>query len=894
MARLPSTRSAHKKETAKRRAKLEEPEENSYVDDGEPIRLLMMKGLPSLDSRRGIPRKSMSSELESLEMLKTEPSLWVRFSANDKCKALKRLYQEGPYNCFSIKDCNSEPCPLFTSINDAVEHCNNCIKPMYSTYSNGRASEFRALEKQLKSRYVKEALFASNQVECLSCPRMFSHHYGLLYHLDRCNVDIAERPWKCYKCGYTTTQDQSDLHLAYCGLTEEELRIKKELDEMFENSGAARKEMYKAINEQMSIASQNAGLNMSPGDGENNLEEIAAEKALEIILSTPSTIRSTRKRRHPVSLSAGYIPPDSSRVRISNSGALRFRFRKSEITSNPPCISDWVRYTDFVLKSGMSTELEQSKETLCRTLREIKSGAWVAVYEHPRVHFDLEKSSLPFKEIKNASNVSEDCLPPGIKRLKVFETTSVRVEEESDDFIYAGYAGGPIHTIEFAPNKLSENEEVFVTLVYPSETDLITSTWKTDDGFCQFWKLCYDSTTKRQSIKPWFVLRHDHGLLLTATWLDRKNKTDESLIGYLALGTSQGTVLIYRVSSESVNTGSANYVPVVFYEPDIVLSIENRLLNTENSLLEMSGMLEEEMSFQPPILRLAWCSQGPAQYVCASNAAGEIVTWNLLESFKEPYILKDLEWGSPAVDVCFQKGYELAVAFRERLIRVYDVTNWECVLEEATVRTAGSRVMSEPRCFPGLIAFQSEYAACGDTQATALAYISSDVQSQGYFVVPLANSHFLQTFDVSVSTINGIVASCGADGQLHVSANGKMAANLSIIDCAFSLKKTSLSLTRRRLTKVQDLKNAVIKESIISHKDICENLWLEIRADVPKEGKDVEYAAIDTRVESLNAIGTNKFSKSTVITGGQAGLLFCRPLNFEGDGDVLSRKYQRK
>ncbi|PIO60184.1 hypothetical protein TELCIR_18325 [Teladorsagia circumcincta] len=56
----------------------------------------------------------------------------------------------------------------------------------------------------------------------------------------------------------------------------------------------------------------------------------------------------------------------------------------------------------------------------------------------------------------------------------------------------------------------------------------------------------------------------------------------------------------------------------------------------------------------------------------------------------------------------------VALAFRERLVRVYDVRSYECSLEENAVRTAGSRVTSQPRLFSGFFAFQSEYFATGD------------------------------------------------------------------------------------------------------------------------------------------------------------------------------------
>ncbi|KAK6059002.1 hypothetical protein COOONC_03406 [Cooperia oncophora] len=54
------------------------------------------------------------------------------------------------------------------------------------------------------------------QLPCIECGRLFTHHYGLLYHVERCNVSEEEMPWKCYRCSIHTTRAKSHEHLREC------------------------------------------------------------------------------------------------------------------------------------------------------------------------------------------------------------------------------------------------------------------------------------------------------------------------------------------------------------------------------------------------------------------------------------------------------------------------------------------------------------------------------------------------------------------------------------------------------------------------------------------------------------------------------------------------------
>uniref|UniRef100_A0A1I7WJP0 WD_REPEATS_REGION domain-containing protein n=1 Tax=Heterorhabditis bacteriophora TaxID=37862 RepID=A0A1I7WJP0_HETBA len=95
----------------------------------------------------------------------------------------------------------------------------------------------------------------------------------------------------------------------------------------------------------------------------------------------------------------------------------------------------------------------------------------------------------------------------------------------------------------------------------------------------------------------------------------------------------------------------------------------------------------------------------------------------------------------------------------------------------------GAKVTTQPRLFSGLFTYQSEYFASGDVPANGVSFISTEAKMGGFFIVPMANRyiikllnlailnclyfrHDLMTWDVSVSSINGIVASSGVDGRV--------------------------------------------------------------------------------------------------------------------------------
>ncbi|VDM65653.1 unnamed protein product [Strongylus vulgaris] len=140
--------------------------------------------------RLQLKKQTHASEVEisSLEQLKEEPSLWLRIDDIKKLDVLKRLFtNERKIECFAIPK-EGRKCPILTSYEAAIKHLDSCVLPMYLTFIGERASLFRKLDTKLQTRYIREAMNLKLELPCLVCGRMFAHHYGLRYHVERCNV----------------------------------------------------------------------------------------------------------------------------------------------------------------------------------------------------------------------------------------------------------------------------------------------------------------------------------------------------------------------------------------------------------------------------------------------------------------------------------------------------------------------------------------------------------------------------------------------------------------------------------------------------------------------------------------------------------------------------------
>ncbi|KHJ99408.1 zinc finger, C2H2 type [Oesophagostomum dentatum] len=828
-----------------------------------------------LKLRRTSSTKEQSAELpvKSLEELKAEPAIWLRISESAKLNILKQFFPDEKIECFAIPRLGKK-CPAFTNYEDAISHLNDCVQPMYLTFIGDRSTEFRKLDKKLRSRYVREAMNLKLQLPCLECGRMFGHQYGLMYHVDRCNVADEEIPWKCYRCGFQATRAESFEHLRNCwheggGKLDEECvgNVMGALGDVNLRSGK-------------SIPKDGADETIVINGESRPLSELSAKDALKAVIGPEVSLMTPKrrcKRANRASITSGVIPPSSNRMSLTGDGKVRFKFRKADVKGCVAGIAEYPTYVESVKQAHEQWVRDTAALPYCARLLEIKSSKWKSTHLSSRLPF-ISKESVGFRIQENVDKNSYQEVPPSCQRLGMF--SSVEIERDTHDYASVAYCGGPINAISIAPNTLPSGEEVVVIVTYPCDTSLVGKDMKTTQGLVQFW--LHSSEGSRSKIRPWFIMRSNFGVVFDAHWLDRPSSSeDDTLIGFLALSTAQGVLLLYRIDTTTVSSTASDPKKLPVFEPDpgLILRQSGPLAANDTAQTEDSAP-----HFPPPLLSIAWCTRDEAQHIVAVNAAGAAVIWDLHRSTDAPYVLLDASWCSPVARAAFINGFEVALSFRERIIRVYDVRTYECTLEEGRVRTAGSRVTGQPRLFSGFFTYQSEYFASGDVPCNGVSFVCPETKADAFFVVPLANRHEFMTWDVSASPMNAVVATCGADGKLLLSANGRLVTPSHTSDYGFSLLKTALCIVRRRIAipEKESIQELVSKmeapseggastanggdppkkracPSYSTHELAVQNLWLDIHLNPDSKGirSQTQFSSLDLRIESLNCVATN-------------------------------------
>ncbi|KJH41983.1 zinc finger, C2H2 type [Dictyocaulus viviparus] len=805
------------------------------------------------------PNKTVA--VPSLEKLKAEPSTWLHLDEDEKFGVLKTYFPDKVI-CFSVTSGSNE---------------------------DGRVDQFRLLDKKTRARYVREGMALNLQLPCLECGRSFTHQYGLIYHIDRCNVGDEKAPWKCPRCACQLTRALSHEHRKKCcymerghqpsGSTSTPSLVEELCDVNLKSGKSIIKE-----------TSEKAAINGAP----KLIKNVSAEEAVNDVSDQKQTFLAPKRRRVggcKVSVSAGVIPENSTRASITEDGKIRFKFRKADTKGNFVGLAGYSRYLGQVRKSLEQWKKEVAALPYCSPLLEIQPSLWSTTFDTSLLLFS-KKESIGFRIFETNKLVDEMNIPESCHRLPALKAVGL---ENGGETMTVAYCGGPINAIRVAPNSTPNDEEVVAVVTYPCERTLIGNDMRNSEGFVQFW--LHSNSEQKSNINTWFILKSNYGLVFDVQWLDRPRSTShETLIGFIALSTAQGVILIYRLDTTSVpiTCDNTQNFPVVDPSPAIVLQ-------QQKVLYDKSGN-EISNSYPPPIHAIAWSAKDNAQYIVGVNAAGAAIIWDLQRSLDAPHVLLDPTWSSPVTAAVFINGFEVALSFRERLVRVYDVRSYECSLEENTVRTAGSRVSSQTRLFSGFFAFQSEYFASGDVPTNGVCFICTEAKSHGYFVLPLANRHELMTWDVAASCTNAVVASCGVDGRLLLSANGRLVTFGSTMDYGFSVLRSSLTISRRRVceSEAESLKKLPIKSeslegtseltenrkdspracpSYTTHEETVQHLWLDIslKPDAQIRRTRLDYSALDLRIESLNCVTTNNLPRAVVFTGGQAGLMFIRP-----------------
>ncbi|CAD6184513.1 unnamed protein product [Caenorhabditis auriculariae] len=874
-------------------------------------------------SRKGRPKKNGSSVEMSLESLQKQPSLWMQVSDSDRLRVLADLFDGEPrVVCFGFHDTEEVS---FSSCEEALEHVNACCsRAMYDYYKDEKVDEFRMLDKELQTQYIREAMsMGGGKARCLVCGREFSHRYGLFYHVMRCNLDDQDRPWKCYRCGFLSTTQNSRAHLEQCWTGEN--RSCRELAGLSKDT----LDMARTIN------GGDALLAVSGGTLDTTI--VSAEEAVQRLLKganlTPGPLNGLHRPRgrNGRQISVTDFAAESGRKGFNSKGQPRFKFRRSEIraTGGVSDISDYFKLVKSYGETKKEWDEEIVKSSLCNGIVKIKSRKFslTEIEDGDPILPVFQRKSVTLRCIDEFNGNEENTVPQG-KRIEVLRSESLEIpqKDQEDDApsggssqTLAAFCGSPINCIRVAPNTLPNGDTVVCVCTFPHEevlheevlSDLPDPSEEPNSSVAvQFWRL----SPNGPKTHIWFVLHlRNRGAVLDARWLNRaqsEGKNEKTLVGFIALSTSHGEVLIYRIDSTSVSYESEN-AEEVFVEKEgaenvLVVEITEDLTLSQNTDLpdlysDSKTNRAAEKVHGPPITAITWCASSGGQWLVGVNAMGALIVWGLNDPKAAPKVILDKEWMSPAVDVAFMSPEFVAVAFREKLIRIYDVRTWEAVGEESAVRTAGSRVMCEPRVLSGFATFQSDYAA-GSTPATYLTAGINFVHSgdeRGFVVVPLANEHELIMWNSSLCPENGTVATCGVDGKLIVSANGLVTPRGSKFDSLFNFSRTLIQLLRRRVGPVdapylaapqsenfddqqKSAKDEDAIECFVTHEKVVENMWIDVSFQpVPSEKRvRLPQSCRDQRIESLNAVDV-AFAGNMCwsFVGGEAGLLFVVPSN---------------
>ncbi|KAF1769687.1 hypothetical protein GCK72_001504 [Caenorhabditis remanei] len=790
---------------------------------------------------------------EDVEKYRNSPILWLKVSQKEE--TLEKIVGKN-YSCFS-HGCSKS----FKTAKSLINHLDACVRAGYWTFSD-RPDEFRKLDKKPKNLYVKEALAAGNgKVACFLCGRIYSHTHGLLYHIDRCQVEEADQPWKCYRCGFEAKRPDAEAHLLECG----------------------RQTETKLIDSKMEAAVLSFLNNTDDPDA-----------------ATPST-----KRRRTV----GGAP----RVTARKDGSTLFRFRKSTVNRSFNGIvtrADQQCYEETCRTIFENWKLESDTVAFSNRLQNIPSAEWTPEF--------LDESSQFYRIFQNRQSVTictgkseglQSTIPPGI-RLNTRESVYLeKGESESDLNTTVAYCGAPINGIQVAPGKTSEGDDVICVTTFANETN-----FESDSSVVQFWKHRLitedDSIDQKSQMELWFLLHiPHHGTILSMTWLQKYDSTEAGLIGFVAFATSIGRVLIYRIDEtilKAESSSSSESVSVITnVEPHLILTLpkspESSSQTSEDDFLNATVKIEGEEMIIPikfdesivPIVKISWSGHSGGGNLAGITGLGAIAIWNLDGELNEPRIHLDESWQSPPTDISFLNYDHLVVGFKERLVKVVNIDSWDVKLEENTMKTAGARVHTDSRIVHSFFTFQSEYTSFPYTQATGVSYVNMDLDSMNLFLIPTGNTHQLMTWEVAMCAPLGTLLSCGVDGRLLASASGRLLKNNHL---PFFANRNLIALKRCRVLKEEDLivpkmeesetsaskssekQKEPLEESLVNHDEVCQKMWLEVAFDEPFEPKRVELSCRDQRIESLNCVDATTNSEFPVaFTGGEAGLLFAVP-----------------
>ncbi|MFH4978856.1 hypothetical protein AB6A40_005565 [Gnathostoma spinigerum] len=845
------------------------------------------------------------------------PGDWAIIPLKEK----KRLISEAAeYAKGGLLPCINPKCRVKSVTGELDAHITKCCLPEYFQYM-GHIKEFRKMDRKVQSRMVREGIAFLNRMPCLNrdsmkCEASYSHAHGLLYHLDRCGLRDEERPWKCYRCGYLSTVFLSREHLKECNDYDGN-EVGEEMDE-----------------EDELVDGQDNEASGISGEGDQAHPDGRSERRLK-----RQKLKMLKKKQKPfhcvASIARGEVPDESSRTSIS-SGRKRYKFKSLDSAAAAPTSYDRQKYQLAVEKAENIFNKNRDDEELCKQLLDLRVSldSWIRVTSEDRSEFlneMLARCSIPLclprpksedsatpsveqassgndMDAQNQEETEEKTMgfaeliemgPP--ERLPIFQPRSFKhplnTSEATQSFsgkmdVVEGctaFCGGPISTIQCCPRQLENGREcVAVTVLqdhengWPSEPDNRTD-------YVQFWSFLKEG--RRVAAEILFIMEVKRGMVLCTIWCpslrhtvgaETKQERKSTLIGMLAVGTVNGSVDIYGIPASIASiTGTPNDPCVWQTEPNLTLQ-------------------SPQCCFDAPIISVAWNEYNGSSKIAAVSVSGEVLLWNLDGIAIEAVTIFEDTWVSPPAAVAFAEKDQLAVSFREKMLRLYDLSTNECIIEENTPRTAGVKVASCQRLFPGIISYDGDCITMNGRQLLIACYITMDTAKTGFFVVPIANRHEVATWDVAICPRTGLILTAGADGRLKVSLNGRLSPREDKTDFVFNGCRTVISLKARKnvstITQVEEnqldistmQKNGTLASDDEEPEPICTNLEsaskmfkldLIIGDNKTENSAPLSQYSLNLRLESLNRVSPSQVAGGISVCGGEAGILIFYPCN---------------
>nr|CRZ22223.1 Bm7241 [Brugia malayi] len=853
----------------------DETDDSQSFDEGENVAIVRPSKPPKKRTRRRPPEKY--AEYAAYRGHKTS---WAVLSKTEKHQLAVRAFAESADG--TVKCLNEKCTKTLKSMEDIVSHVDKCLKlPEYFKYM-GKADVFRALDKVTKAKILRVSMNALEvlpclNVETLNCTQKYGHLYALSYHLERCGQERDQLPWKCWKCGYATIVANGREHLAKC-------------------------------------TNPKIGGRGQRSDDESYSENSESDE-LDVDISKKFKKNRKSDKQKMASIVQEYLPEKSSRMRMTD-GVKRFKFKSANLEANAPTPSDLMQYQETIDRANELLRAQREKESLCDLLVKFEhhpnNFKRIAPHDFSEdLNIMLNKYSIPVmlpsgdsdewqstssneRRTSGVKNVRKHRIAEEKQRLPVFVPKPLHYKTKKAHFMLTenniheigsiAYCGGPISTIKSCPRKLEDGRECVAVTVFTDEEYLISKDRKNNTDYVQFW--LYDNKSERISASFWFLLEVNHSTILCTAWcpsLRNSVKHDNKLsnfVGILAVGGMNGPISLYGIRSDIPVPSINNNNPLVYRcsKPDLILCCPDCCKNI-------------------PIISIAWSEKGGSNKLASVSASGHVLIWDLNESTTSAKIIYDTEWLSPPLSVVFCGMGQLAVSFREKLIRIYDLTTLTFVIEEGAQRTAGMQVYSREGLFNGIFSYQQDFTLSGMHLTCGTCYIVLGSSKENFFVVPLANKHEVQLWDMCICPKTGAIISAGADGRLQVSLNGRLAAIRSEKDFVFNACRVVLTLVRK--SEEVPLAKAVVPplNDDVNADDSaeCENearfpppqtnlqlcaekSHLEFCFEDIKIGKTaISQFSLDLRTESLNRLAVSEPSGKLAICGGEAGLLIFIP-----------------